>query len=351
MIWVDQTLGEGLRIGMNKKNINFMVKLLNDLQVGIVDVNVTDWQACCLPSLSRLQEQQIRGKISGAVEELEVAYKLGFKNIIIVCAPKQGEGLTQQVIGTLYAAKKLEMNSPLCIENASSFSIEEIEGLWRDVSTMGVKTFIYSDGDSLLNPLSTSTILTLLREKISVSLEFHGHNMYGLATANAFGAMQAGVTRIAIAVAGVGVQGHAAMEEMFMIQKRLLGDQSVETEQLASQCLQVLKAIGVGLSGTKAIIGQDIFAHESGIHVDGVLKNPQLYEAFSPETVGLERKLIIGKHSGTASIQAKFQQWNITLSAIDAQCLLKKVRKLAVMHKKAVDDTTLRELYQNSVAQ
>ena len=349
MIWVDQTLTEGMRIGMDRENVDWLLELLGNLQVGVIDVDVNAWQKYSLPPLNMLRQSQMRGKVSESVEEVECAYQLGFRNIMITCRPNPGESLSNQVTATLLAAQKLQLNIALCIENTSNFSIEEIEGLWRDVSIMGVTTFIYSDGSSLLNPLSTFKRLTAVAQRIPTALEFHGHNAYGLATANAMGAMLAGVERIATAVAGVGEQGHAAMEEMIMIQKRLLGDKTVATENLSRSCYQILSAIGVELPGTKAIIGQDIFAHESGIHVDGVLKNPQLYEAFPPEEVGLSRKLVIGKHSGTASIQAKFQEQNIVLSANDAQYLLKQVRKLAVLQKKAVDDAVLWKLYQDRV--
>jgi len=349
MSWVDQTLNEGLRIGMDKENINSMVQLLQSLQVTVSDVRVTHWQKYSFPSLNMVQQQQLRGKINGTVEELESAYKLGFRNVIITCKATPGAGLTKPVYGTLLAAGKLPVNMGLCLENASNLSIEDIEGLWREVSTMGVTTFIYSDGDSLLNPLSASRILTSVVQRIPATIEFHGHNTYGLATANGVGALQAGVKRIATAVAGVGLQGHAAMEEVIMIQKRLLGEKTAGTEELSHRCSRILGLMGVELPRTKAIIGQDIFIHESGIHVDGVLKNPQLYEPFSPEEVGASRKLVIGKHSGTASIQAKFGQHNVALSAIDAQYLLKEVRKLAVMKKKIVDDDALWKIYQDKM--
>ena len=351
MIWADQSLSEGLRIGMDKGNVNSILQLLQSLQVGVIDVRVKDWHKDKMPLLSRQQQNQIRGRISGTAWEVALAYKLGFKKIMIACRLSPGEGLSKKLHEALLAAQKLNMNIGLCIENASVFSIEELEGLWRDVSTMGATTFIYSDGDSLLNPLSISRILTLLVQSIPLGLEFHGHNAYGLATANAVGAMQAGVKCIAAAVAGVGRQGHAAIEEVIMIRKQLYGEEGLQTMDLAHRCSQILSGIGVELSGTKAIIGQNIFAHESGIHVDGVLKEPQLYEPFSPEEVGLSRKLIIGKHSGTASIQAKFRHWNVTLSALDTKKLLKKVRNLAVRKKKSVDDDILWQLYQSRVVQ
>jgi len=346
MIWVDQTLQEGLRVGMDIGQINPLIQLLQKLQVGVIDCKVIDWEKHGLPKLSLSQQKHIRGKINSTLEEVTLADKLGFKNVILACTPHLGQGLTSEVCEALFTAQQLGMNIGFCIEDASRFSIEEICFLWKDIPIDGVDSFIYGDKDSLLDPVATSRILASLLNKIPACLEFHGHNAYGLATGNALAASQVGVKRIAAAVVGIGLHGHAAVEELIMAQKRLLGQVTNETQHLALICSQIVSVMGLALPGTKAIIGQDIFAHESGIHVDGVIKNPQMYEAFSPEEVGLSRKLVIGKHSGTASIKAKFRQWNTCMSIADAQILLKKVRKLAVKQKKQVDDQALWALYQ-----
>ncbi|AJQ29787.1 pyruvate carboxyltransferase [Pelosinus fermentans] len=346
MIWVDQTLQEGLRVGMDNGQINPLLELLQKLPVDVIDCKVVDWEKHGLPKLNLYQQKHIRGKINGTLAEVALADKLGFKNVIIACTPHLGQGLTSTVCTAFFTAQRLGMNIGFCIENASRFSIEELCFLWRDIPIDGIDSFIYGDKESLLDPVAASRILASLLIKIPVCLEFHGHNAYGLATGNALAALQVGVKRIAAAVAGIGLQGHAAVEELIMAQKRLLGKASKQTGHLALICSQILFAMGLTLTKTKAIIGQDIFAHESGIHVDGVIKNPQMYEAFSPEEVGLTRQLVIGKHSGNASIQAKFRQWNISISDAHAQTLLKQVRRLAVRQKKQVDDHALWELYQ-----
>jgi homocitrate synthase NifV len=346
MIWVDQTLQEGLRVGMDNRQINPLLELLQKLPVDVIDCKVVDWEKHDLPKLNIFQQKHMRGEINSTLEEVALADKLGFKNISIACTPHLGQGLTSEVCTALFTAQRLGMKIGFRIENASQFSIEELCFLWRDIPIDGINSFIYGDKDSLLDPVATSRILASLLNKIPVCLEFHGHNAYGLATSNALAALQVGVKRIAVAVAGIGLPGHAAMEELVMAQKRLLGETSGETQHLALICNQILFAIGLTLPRTKAIIGQDIFAHESGIHVDGVIKNPHLYEAFSPEEVGLARQLVIGKHSGTASIQAKFRQWNTCMPVSHAQILLKQVRTLAVRQKKQVDDHALWELYQ-----
>lgn len=351
MMWVDQTLQEGLSKGISKDNLIHLMQMLQNLPVGVIDSKVVDWEKCGLPRLNQILKKLIRGRINGTIEEVELAYKLGFQNIMIACTPHLGQSLISQINTALFAAQKRGMSIGICIQNASQFSIDKIEFLWRDIPFGGIHTFIYGDTDSLLDPLAASRILALLRDKIPITLEFHGHNAYGLATGNALAAYQVGVEHIAVSVGGLGLQGHAALEELIMARKRLLGEGIADTSQLTLICSQILSTLGLTVPKTKAIIGQDIFAHESGIHVDGVVKNPILYEVFSPEEVGLARKLVIGKHSGTASIQAKFCHRNIKLSTEEAGFLLKSVRKLAVEQKRQIDDHVLWNLYQTMLSE
>jgi homocitrate synthase NifV len=95
----------------------------------------------------------------------------------------------------------------------------------------------------------------------------------------------------------------------------------------------------------KPIVGSNMFAHESGIHADGALKNPKTYEVFRPEEVGLERQIVIGKHSGTASIKAKFREYGRELQDGQAEEILKQVRALAVDMKRSLFDKELIYIY------
>jgi homocitrate synthase NifV len=94
----------------------------------------------------------------------------------------------------------------------------------------------------------------------------------------------------------------------------------------------------------KAIVGSNIFHHESGIHTDGILKSPALYEAFSPEEVGAERKIIIGKHCGTAAILHTLRQLGLTVDPEFAACLLPRIRAKAVQAKRPLLTDELQEL-------
>jgi homocitrate synthase NifV len=100
----------------------------------------------------------------------------------------------------------------------------------------------------------------------------------------------------------------------------------------------------------KSIVGTNVFAHESGIHADGVIKNPLNYEAFAPEDVGLERQIVVGKHSGTRTIYRKFQEFGIELSKEDCVGVLDLVRSTAVQLKRALFDKELMYIYQDYLA-
>ena len=97
----------------------------------------------------------------------------------------------------------------------------------------------------------------------------------------------------------------------------------------------------------KAIVGTNMFAHESGIHADGAIKNPKNYEAFDPSVVGLERQIVIGKHSGKAAIINKFKEYNIELEDGEGSQILEVVRATSVKLKRSLFDKELVKIYKD----
>ncbi len=115
-------------------------------------------------------------------------------------------------------------------------------------------------------------------------------------------------------------------------------DVQVKAVELREISEYVALASGRTLSVCAPIVGTNMFAHESGIHADGVIKHPATYEAFHPEEVGLERQIIIGKHSGSRSIVLKFHEYGIVLSDDVAGEMLAMVRSAAVDLKRTLFD-------------
>ena len=169
-----------------------------------------------------------------------------------------------------------------------------------------------------------------------------------MATANVMAAIRAGAGSVAASIGGLGERsGNSPLEEVVMALKHLYGVAvDIDTTRFREVAEYVAGASQRAIPIWKAIIGTNVFAHESGIHADGILKNPQNYEVFSPESVGLERQMIIGKHSGSKAILHKFvAEFGMEIDNVTAAKLLEKVRDAAIELKRPLFDKELILLY------
>lgn len=299
--------------------------------------------------------ESLRCRVGCTRQEIFKAKELGFSKIVIntsldplVSMPdilKSIESL-QSVLQTVCSN---DQEIYLSIDNALEFPVEEvniIDILDPFIAEYGIKRLILGDVNGKMDPFTTYNKLNLFTNITQCPVEYMGCNNYGMATANTLSALRAGVEFVATAVSGIGIPGVAAMEEVLMAARHLWKNEQVPNGYtIAADCENILRRAGIILPGEKAIIGKNVFAHESGIHVDGVIKNPNLYEAIKPEEVGLSRFLVIGKHSGTASLTQKLRQLDLSLSSQEAATLLDKVRHTAVLQKKPVTDAQLKTLY------
>ena len=180
----------------------------------------------------------------------------------------------------------------------------------------------------------------------------HTHNDFGMAVANAIAGIHAGATWVNTTVGGLGERaGNAALEEVVMALKYVEGwEQQFDTKRFREIGEYVAAAAGRTIPVWKSVIGTNMFAHESGIHADGVIKNPKTYEVFSPDEVGLERQIVVGKHSGSRSIELKFHEWGMDIPKDVANALLPRVRKMAIEVKRPLFDKELRQVYDEYLA-
>lgn len=340
----DQTLCEGFLSGLDHQGLLFITQHLTNIQVCSMDVPIVDIRKYKLPE--ELLKENLRGKIRPSRKRIALAYELGYQKLIISYQHRPGQSLSLDLCVALDRIQSLGMEAVLNIENASQLDVHEFEDFWPVLEGFAINSVVYGDKDSLLDPFTTYDNLTELQKTIPFSLEFHGHNGYGMATANAMSAIRAGVHSLATAVAGVGKRGHVPFEEVLMGAKHLLQEPGAAIDRLlAPSCEAIARCLGLQLPLDKAVVGKNIFAHESGLHVHGVSKNPALYEAFTPEEVGLTRHLVVGKHAGTTSLQVKLRERGIELSDKAAQCLLKKVRRQVIEQKSPLSNMQLFQMY------
>ncbi len=182
----------------------------------------------------------------------------------------------------------------------------------------GATTINIPDTVGYAVPEEFAAIFTMLQERVpgadQVVLSAHCHNDLGLAVANSIAAVRAGARQVECTINGLGERaGNAALEEIVMaIRTRpdsLPFQTGIDTTQITRASRLVAGATGFAIQPNKAIVGANAFAHEAGIHQDGMLKNAETYEIMTPESVGLVKSsLIMGKHSGRAAFRAKLEE-------------------------------------------
>jgi homocitrate synthase NifV len=202
----------------------------------------------------------------------------------------------------------------------------------------GASRFRFCDTVGILDPLTTYKKVSQLVQKLIIPVEMHTHNDFGMATANALAGIQAGALSVNTTVNGLGERaGNAALEEVVMALKRIYGiEVGINTRRFRELSEFIVNASGCAVPPWKAIVGENAFTHESGIHAHGVLQNPSTYEPFAPEEVGWQRRLVVGKHSGKHLVSNLLQQYGITLTQEETRSLIDAVRSLSVQVKRSL---------------
>jgi len=183
-------------------------------------------------------------------------------------------------------------------------------------------------------------------------LSVHCHNDLGVAVANSLMAIQNGAQQIECTINGIGERaGNASLEEIVMAistRKEQFGEEPrVVTEEIFPASQLLAEITGHGVQPNKAVVGENAFAHEAGIHQDGVLKNPMTYEIMTPQSVGIPKnKLVLGKHSGRHALKIRLQELGYDMSKEQIDTVYKAFIKLAD-EKKIVKDNELVALATN----
>lgn len=277
--------------------------------------------------------------ISIAVSDIHIEHKL----------KKDRAWVVESIKKSVDFAKKHDLYVSVNAEDASRASIEFLIEYGQAAHEAGADRLRFCDTIGLLDPFQTYKMIKRLVDELKIEVEMHTHNDFGMATANALAGVKAGAKWVNTTVNGLGERaGNAALDEVVMATKYIGGvDLGFKTEMFREVAEYVAAASARDVPIWKAIVGTNVFAHESGIHADGIIKNPKTYEAFTPEEVGLTRQMVIGKHSGTHSIEAKFREYGMELSGEQSAAILSQVRVISVELKRALFDKEVVGIYDN----
>ncbi len=248
--------------------------------------------------------------------------------------------------------KALDMGFRVAIgcEDASRASLDHLVAVTRTVERLGAFRVRLADTVGVLDPFSTHDMVARLVAETDLPLEIHTHDDLGLATANALAAVRAGATHVSVTVGGIGERaGNAALEELALACERLGHPTGIDMTQLCDLAAVVATASGRPIHPQKAVVGADVFTHESGLHVAGLLWNRDTYQGVDPRDLGRDHGFAIGKHSGRTAIAHALSMRGVQLDDRVYPRLLVAVKRWAVRHKRSMPTDLLVTLHADLV--
>lgn len=200
----------------------------------------------------------------------------------------------------------------------------------------GARRFRFADTLGVFDPFQTRACIERIAAATDLEIEIHSHDDLGLATANALAAVLGGATHVNTTVNGLGERaGNAPLEEVVMALKMLHHrDTGIATKALGAISALVELASNRPVAVNKSIVGDAVFTHEAGIHVDGLLRDRTTYQGFDPAELGREHRIVLGKHSGTAAVKMAYDRLGVAVDDRAAAAILPRVRALATSAKR-----------------
>lgn len=367
----DTTLRDGEQspgYSMNKKEKLRLARQLERLGADVIEAG--------FPIASEGDFETVK-KIAETITESSVAGLCRTRPIDIETAAKAVEKANKPRIHTFIATSDIHMKYKLCksrdevvesaikaVEKSRSYC-DDVEFSAEDASRSDPE-FLYeifeaaiSAGATVINvpdtvgyalPWEFGDLIKGIKENVpnieDAILSVHCHNDLGLAVANSLFAVQNGAEQVECTINGIGERaGNASLEEIVMAIETRKNNMDyttgIVTKEIYPASQMLAQITGKGVQPNKAIVGENAFAHEAGIHQHGVLKNPLCYEIMTPESVGLTcNKIVIGKHSGRFALGKKLEEMGYNLNKEDLNTAYKSVTRLADK-KKVVEDHDL----------
>jgi 2-isopropylmalate synthase len=224
-------------------------------------------------------------------------------------------------------------------EDATRSDRDYLGTFLREVSKLGIERIDVPDTVGTMTPERYTELILFIQSQVKVPLSTHCHDDYGLAVANSLAGIVAGADQSHVTINGLGERaGNASLEEFVMALTRLYNfETGINTRLLYSTSRLVTKATGIMVQPNKAIVGDNAFGHESGIHTHGVLNLPATYEPMEPELVGARRRIQAGKHAGSHGIASQLKALGIEPTKEEVKRVVQRVKILGDQGKNVTD--------------
>ena len=248
----------------------------------------------------------------------------------------------QKAIESVEYAKSRGLQVEFSAEDATRSDREFLKKVFGEVAKAGADRIDIPDTVGYSTPQYIAEITKDAIDASKLPVSVHCHNDFGLAVANAISGIQAGAQCAHVTINGIGERaGNASLEEFVMALQCLQFDTKwetgIKTQLLYDTSRYISNLVGVPVQPNKAIVGENAFGHESGIHTHGVLSNPLTYEPISPELVGRTRWFQVGKHAGVHGMNSMLKEYGVEPDKEQTTQILEKVKAIGDQGKQVTD--------------
>ena len=271
--------------------------------------------------------------LSIAVSDLQIANKLRRDRAWVLAAVERH----------VKEARALGLEVGVGCEDASRADLDFVIQVAETAQRAGARRVRFADTVGVMEPLGVMERIGRLRAATDLEIEMHAHDDFGLATANTLAAAVAGATHLNTTVNGLGERaGNAALEEVVLGLTRLYGfELPIDLSGFGALSKQVEQASGHAVGWHKPLVGEGVFTHEAGIHVDGLLKDRRNYQGIDPRLLGREHRLVLGKHSGAHGVCRAYAELGVALEREEAAALLPRLRAFVTWNKRSPSEDEL----------
>jgi len=252
---------------------------------------------------------------------------------------KTREDVIEMSVEAIEYAKERGLIVEFGAEDSSRADFNFVKELFRHAVEAGADRLTFTDTVGVLTPEKSEAIMKELSSEFDVPIAFHGHDDFGLATANTIYAVKGGAKEIHVTVNGLGERaGNAALEEVVVALEVLYGIKTkINKRRIYDTSKLVEKLTRVVIPPNKPIVGENAFTHESGIHTSAILRNSHTYEPISPEMVGRKRTIVLGKHAGRASVEAIMKELGYKATPEQMKEILARIKEIGDKGKRVTD--------------
>ncbi len=303
---------------------------LDELGVDTIEVGFPAVSEGEMESAKSIGDLGLNAKISSLARVIEkdidavIDCDLDYVHLFIGTSPlhrdyklkkSKGEIINQAVKAVEYA-KDHGLTVEFSAEDATRTEMNYLIEFYKSIENAGANIINVPDTVGILTPATTRPLIRTLRKKLNIPISVHFHNDFGLAVANSIIGVEEGASQVHCTINGIGERaGNTCLEELVVGLKIAYGANiGVDTTKLFNTSNFIGSITNIKLPPQKPIVGENVFTHESGIHVDGILKNVATYEPIPPEIVGHHRRIALGKHTGRASIKSKLESFNLDVT-------------------------------------